>query len=1424
MALRKAGISLTLEGQAAYKAGLAEINREQRLLSEQSKLAVAQLGTQASRQQTYSTNMDNYSKRIQSAADKTQKFKNRQKELPGIQNQISNSIKNTNDAYRDSARETDRLKNNYDQMRRALGSNHEETQKAKAAYQASKEETKGLSKEIKNLERAYSSNEKELSDLPFSLNKAELATQQLRNEAQKLHDEYRNAGGRMAETAENYQKFGNTMTNVGGSMQNIGGKLTTGVTLPLAGLTAAALTAGVAFEQQMSRVGAIAGATAEELKQLTDQAKELGATTAFSASEVAAGMENMASAGFSTVEILASMPGVLDLAAVSGGDVALASEAAATAVRAFSLEAGDAGHVADVFARAAADTNAEVADMAEAMKYAAPMANTLGLSIEDTAAAVGIMSDAGIKGSQAGTTLRGAFTRLAKPTKAAAESMSKLGIEMFDAQGNILPMSGIVTELQDGLAGMTSEQKASTLAIIFGQEAMSGMMTLVEAGPDKVDALSTSFENSAGAADEMARMMQDNAAGAIDEMMGALETAGIEITQALAPTIRDLAGDVSELVGRFSELDAETQQNIIKWAAFAMAAGPVLSILGNITSGVGTLSSGMGTLVQWFGKVTTPKTVGDMTTALSTIGGGATTTAAQVGGLTTMIGGLPVVLGVAGAALLGWTAWKVWGEDAYNASERTKQWGVDIGETATNALNDFQNLSNEASQATDSMAYNVEEGAQKAIESYGAMRDSLVSDIQETVRESQEVFSELPPKVQEMLKEAFNADTAEQQALVEEIGAIQADITSIYETAMAENRELTEAELTLVENYHNRLGELRRESLELSADEQEAVHEAMQKDLEQFSLNQLSERQKMLDSERDLLQTSYEEQAALIKDKANNTHEYNEMMKVLDQEHYNDMVEIGKEMMKVWEARGDIPEAEQRRQLEAMGLNYEKIKGILSMEEHAIENSTNNMIVTSEKATAEARKANDTWNGMEFFDKEGKLVTNAIEKIQEASQTEEGWNNLQYIMKHAELDTNSKEAIQDALMANGMWWEMDFPAQFADIETNAGTVANYFLDANGKWEGLSYETKTAILATNSTEQLRQVLIDTGVWENLNLSEQEMLMTTNAGQAARIALEAQGLWNLLEPQEKEMVMSSNATDKAIEAVNASFTWNGTNWVRKDIVVKSDAPQKAEAGLKAEQRWNGTKWQPKKANVSTNAPETESKLRYANKYHNATTWNPKKALVNTNSPDTQTKLRHANAYFLGTKWKSKSANINTNAPSTQEKLRYANDFFNSIRNKTRTFTLEYKTIGSAKAAGTGIFKEKGTNYHLGGPMIVNDQKGPTYKELITYPNGKSFVPEGRNVFIPNAPKGTKVLKASLTKPLIPKYEKGIGYDERSIRSANAQPAVSINIEIKDPVVREEQDINKISNAVVEKITLNTQLKNLFNKGRGGAYAGA
>ncbi|EGP5695713.1 phage tail tape measure protein [Enterococcus faecium] len=379
-----------------------------------------------------------------------------------------------------------------------------------------------------------------------------------------------------------FEKNSNSMTTaVGKVMQGTGAAMTKYITTPLIGVGVAAAKVGGDFEEQMSRVKAISGATGDTFEQMKQQAIDLGAKTAFSAKESAAGMENLASAGFNAQEIMQAMPGLLDLAAVSGGDVAMASENAASALRQFGIDASDAGHVADVFARAAADTNAECNDMGYALKYAGTAAHTAGWSFESTAAAIGIMSNAGIKGEQAGTTLRGALTRLMNPTDAMYNKFQELGIAINNHDGSMKSLSEIIAELREKTKGLGDDQRNSALATIFGTNALSGMLALIDAGPEKLDSLTKSLQNSDGAADEMARTMQDNANSSIEQMMGALESAAIVIQKILAPSIRKVADAISGLVETFVSAPESTQKLVVAIGLIVAAIGLLIFIIGS---------------------------------------------------------------------------------------------------------------------------------------------------------------------------------------------------------------------------------------------------------------------------------------------------------------------------------------------------------------------------------------------------------------------------------------------------------------------------------------------------------------------------------------------------------------------------------------------------------------------------------------------------------------------------------------------------------------------------------------------------------------------------------------------------------------------------------------------------------------------------
>lgn len=314
-----------------------------------------------------------------------------------------------------------------------------------------------------------------------------------------------------------------------------------------------AIKTGADFEAGMSEVSAISGATADEIAQLTEKAKEMGAKTKFSATESAEAFKYMAMAGWKTGDMLNGIEGIMNLAAASGEDLATVSDIVTDALTAFGLQASDSAHFADVLAKASSNSNTNVAMMGATFKYVAPLAGAMGYTIEDTAVAISLMANAGIKGEQAGTSLRAMFTRLADPPKDAAAAMEELGISITNADGTMKPLNETMGDLREAFAGLSEEQKIEYASSIAGQEAMSGLLAIVNAAPKDYEKLSTAIANSGGTAEEAAAIMQDNLKGAVEELMGGLETLGLSFYETFSENLKDCVKQGTAYVDELTE-------------------------------------------------------------------------------------------------------------------------------------------------------------------------------------------------------------------------------------------------------------------------------------------------------------------------------------------------------------------------------------------------------------------------------------------------------------------------------------------------------------------------------------------------------------------------------------------------------------------------------------------------------------------------------------------------------------------------------------------------------------------------------------------------------------------------------------------------------------------------------------------------------
>lgn len=361
------------------------------------------------------------------------------------------------------------------------------------------------------------------------------------------------------------------------------------------------------FESQVRKATVIAGGSDKEFAQMTEGIKEMSSETSVSATKIAEGMTELASAGMNTTDALAAMPGILTAAKASSEELAVTSDVVTSALSIWGLEAEESARIADILAQAANETKLGIADMGMALKYAGAPAKALGMSLEEVSAAAGIVVNAGIDSSTAGTSLRAGLLSLTAPTKAAAAAMGKYGFSAVDANGNVKSMVDMVDNLKGSMEGMTAAQQAAYLKTLVGTESYSAFMSLIDAGPEKLSKLQKSFENSEGASKKAADEMSKGLGAALQAAKTSLELFRNEVGDALAPAVETFARfiaetDFSPMVAKINSLASvvssvatvvvnnfNTIATAVKWAAAAFIAFKSINVIIGVVNTVITV-------------------------------------------------------------------------------------------------------------------------------------------------------------------------------------------------------------------------------------------------------------------------------------------------------------------------------------------------------------------------------------------------------------------------------------------------------------------------------------------------------------------------------------------------------------------------------------------------------------------------------------------------------------------------------------------------------------------------------------------------------------------------------------------------------------------------------------------------------------------
>lgn len=397
------------------------------------------------------------------------------------------------------------------------------------------------------------------------------------------------------EVGQKMESVGNSIAGAGKSMMPL--------TLAIGGVGTAAVKTAADFDAGMSQVAAISGATGDDLEAPRDKAREMGSKTKFSASEAASAMEYMAMAGWKTGDMLGGIEGIMNLAAASGEDLATTSDIVTDALTAFGLSAEDSGHFADILAAASSNANTNVSMMGETFKYCAPIAGALGFSAEDTAEAIGLMANAGIKSTQAGTALRTIMNNLTGEVKISGKAIGDVTIATTNADGSMRDLSDILADCRTAFSGLSESEKAQAAETLVGKNAMSGFLALMNAAPEDIDKLSNAIDNCDGTAESMAVTMQDNLAGQLTILKSQLEELAISFGEILMPAIRSIVSHIQGFIDKLNGMDESQKKAIITIGLVVAAIGPLLVIIGTVISKVGVAMQGFVKLAGAFNKI-----------------------------------------------------------------------------------------------------------------------------------------------------------------------------------------------------------------------------------------------------------------------------------------------------------------------------------------------------------------------------------------------------------------------------------------------------------------------------------------------------------------------------------------------------------------------------------------------------------------------------------------------------------------------------------------------------------------------------------------------------------------------------------------------------------------------------------------------------
>lgn len=1169
--------------------------------------------------------------------------------------------------------------------------------------------------------------------------------------------------GKLKAQSDQWIKSGKKIESFGKKMSSIGSTLTMSVTAPIAAGFGLATKKAADFQTQIGGIGPLltngGKLTAEyrnQLDQMSDSSKKWAKQYGVSTTEINTGLAEIVRKGYDANQTLGVMPSILDATKASGDDFNDVMNVTTEVISQFNLKGKDynstvknATRVTDALTYVANATSAGFSDLGLAMGYVGPVANSLGMDVEETASAIGLLSDAGLGGEKAGTALRGALTRLLKPSKQNIAGFEKLGISVDEFKNGTLTLPDMLNKIKQNTEGWTDAQRTSAIALAFGTESQSAMNVLVGKGGDALKGLTKETYNANGATKEIAKSMNDLPANKAARFKESLNVLAITVGEKLLPTLTPLVEKATKIINKFSEMDDATQKNIIKWGLMAAAVGPTLklfgagaTVIGKTQSAVGKLTGG---LVELAAKAAEKKAIAGFSTTVASVGTASATAAGASGvaGLGTAIAGLavPAAIGVGAIGAIGLALYA--GKKAYDEHQLSgARWGTKVTESQDKVIGKSSELREKGVQYMNEYQDGVNTNAEKIKKANKDIQDAIEGTLEKEEKRREKItkLSFLDEETKAWYEQVIAAQKKVDEKTAETVKAQIDKINGIYKNASDNNRQLSDQEMQYIRSSYANLSDDQLKAAGFTKSQRLAIETAYQDDLSKLSEKEVSTRIKTLEKSLDKEKTSYDKQRKEI--------ESNESLSSSVRKRLlNDLKEnYKKSTSEMITALGNLTE-KSGSSLDSVWFKWEKygynVEEVTALVSSSVKDTTKDLSLFA-KGTSDADMQ---WNALSLDPKTGEVKTNMTDVLTEIAQTDDGWNQLKFMVKEAKLTSNAKEEVAIAMGEAGKWDQLWLTEKMLLVNGDEAKLELYeTINAMGAWnqyvldrKALGIDNADAVYKLFTTqEQIKQ-------WNTLPV-DQKKLLADNTDLTTKIfaSTESYTAWTQMPDNIKHMLADNvdlktklNDGTISIEQYNQVLPllkkMYGDNY---DLLNKSDQSKTSIKDL-------NEKYIPKDKYMKGNNSDVLEKSTQV------------KASITDLNEKYIPKDMHMNGVDNVSKPASEAVKSYREVANLQDKTISfkLTAFFDDTWEKVK------KAFNQKGNNLTGKYA-KGTNYHLGGPAIVNDQRGSLYKELVIPKGGTPFIPQGRNVLLPDLTKGSKVLNASKTKQLIPRYAAGIG----------------------------------------------------------------